>query len=394
MANNSLDNLDFDNTEIAFGSKSDKELKNAKWLFSVMNNSFLVNMGSKLTPLAFKLCLPINAIIKATIFKQFVGGETLLRSQKAIDLLHKYNTLTILDYGAEAKSSDEDLDNVVKETLSAIKFAASNNSVPSVISKITGLVSDDILLKMQNGTLLMPEEEAQKVNLYKRIDTICKKAHELKVSIMIDAEESWYQDAIDTVTEDMMVKYNKESVIVFNTYQLYRHDKLEDLKAAYSRAKDGQYLLGAKVVRGAYMDKENKYAEENGIPTLINPSKAKTDEQYNKAIAFCLDHYEEISFICATHNTKSTLLMTQIIEKKGLSKKHPHLNFSQLFGMSDNLTFNLAQAGYNVAKYMPYGPIKEVIPYLIRRAKENTAVTSDMSRELTFIQKEIKRRGL
>lgn len=394
MANNSIEKLDFDNTEIAFDSKSDKELKEVKWLFRMMNNSFLVNLGSKLTPLAFKLRLPINRLIKRTIFKQFVGGETLVETQSDIDLLQRYNTLTILDYGAEAKSSDEDLDLVVKETLNAIEFAASNSSVPAVISKVTGLVSDDILLKMQAGTLLMPEEEVQKEKLFRRIDTICNKAHAMKVSIMIDAEESWYQDAIDMVAEKMMAKYNQESVIVFNTYQLYRHDKLNDLKTAHQKAQEAQYLLGAKVVRGAYMEKENNYAQEKGLPTPINPTKDATDKQYDAAIMYCLDNHEGISFVCATHNTKSTLQMTKIIEQKGLNKQHPHLNFSQLYGMSDNLTFNLAKAGYNVAKYMPYGPIKEVIPYLIRRAQENTAVTSDMSRELTFIQKEIKRRGL
>lgn len=395
MANSSFEYLDFDNTEIAFSYKSDKELKRIKWLFSVMNNDSLVKMGSALTPLLLKLRLPlVRPLIKSTIFKQFVGGETLMDSQSVIDLLYKYNTLTILDYGAESKTTEEELDNVVKENMRALELAASNNSVPVVVSKITALADNALLIKIQKGDALSEDELTQKDKLYKRLDQICRKAYDLKVGVMVDAEESWIQDTIDDLVDEMMAKYNKKEVIVYNTFQLYRKDKFDFLRASFEKATQEKYLLGAKLVRGAYMDKERAYARENGTENLIQSSKESTDIDYNKALSFCIDHYDGIASVCASHNTHSNHLQAHIIEKQGIEKNHPHLNFCQLYGMSDNLTFNLAKAGYNVAKYVPYGPIREVMPYLIRRAKENTAVTEDVSRELKFIQKEMSRRGI
>ena len=393
MASSSFEFLDFDNTEIAFSYKSDKELLHMYRLFKLMNNRSVVSLGSIMTPIAFKLHLPFfKTILRSTIFKQFVGGESLMDTQKVIDLLFKYNTLTILDYGAEAKSTEEDIDAVVEETITAIELAASNNSVPVISTKVTGLADNALLTKMQTGEALSPEEEIQKVKLIDRLDKICKTAYDFNVGVMVDAEESWLQGSIDQLVDQMMEAYNKKSVIVFNTFQLYRNDKLDFLKSSFEKAKERNYLLGAKLVRGAYMDKERDYAAENNNPTLINSSKENTDIEYNKALAFCVDNYENISSVCASHNTKSNMLLAQLIEKCSITKSHPHLNFCQLYGMSDNLTFNLAKAGYNVAKYVPYGPIKEVIPYLIRRAKENTSVTDDMSRELSFIHNELKRR--
>lgn len=395
MANSSFEFLDFDNTEIAFSYKSDKELKRLKWLFRVMNNSGLVSLGSRLTPALLKWRIPfVRSIVKATIFKQFVGGESIMDTQSVIDLLYKYGTLTILDYGAEAKTSEEDLDAVVHETIRAIELAASNNSVPVISTKITALADNVLLTKIQSGVTLSEKEETDKSQLFQRLDTICKKAYDLKVGVMVDAEESWMQDTIDSLVDEMMLSYNKKEVIVYNTFQLYRKDKLAYLKASYEKAMDEKYLLGAKLVRGAYMEKERKYAEQNGMECMIQNSKEETDIDYNKAVTFCVDHYENISSVCASHNAKSNRLQAHIIEKRKIEIRHPHLNFCQLYGMSDNLTFNLAKAGYNVAKYVPYGPLKEVVPYLIRRAQENTAVTSDMSRELTFISTEIARRGL
>jgi len=387
--------LDFQNTEIAFSYKSDKELKRLKWLFSMMNNSGLVKLGSMFTPLALKLNLPfVKPALKATIFKQFVGGENLLDTQKTIDLLYRYNTLTILDYGAEAKTSEEDLNAVMNETIKAIELAASNSSVPVVSTKLTGLASNDLLAKMQTDAELSVGEERQKDQLLNRIDNICKRAHDLKVGVMIDAEESWLQVSIDTIVDEMMGLYNKSSVIVYNTFQLYRHDKLQYLKDSHEKALANGYMLGAKLVRGAYMDKERAYAETNNIESVINVDKKATDDAYNNALKYCVDNYETIGSACASHNVYSNLLQAELIEKKNIDKSNPHLNFCQLLGMSDNITFNLAKSGYNVAKYLPYGPLKEVVPYLIRRAKENTSITGDMSRELKLIDTELKRREL
>ncbi len=386
---------DFRNTEIAFSYKSDKELKELKWLFSMMNKKGLVSLGSALTPFLLKINFPlVKPAVKRTIFKQFVGGENLLDTQKSIDLLYRYNTLTILDYGAESKTDEQDLDEVVKETTKAIELAASNSSVPVVSTKITGLADNDLLIKIQKGQSLSEGESYQEKQLFRRLDTICKRAHDLKVGIMVDAEESWMQIAMDNLVEQMMESYNKSSVIVYNTFQLYRHDKLDYLKASFEKSQERNYMLGAKLVRGAYMEKENNYAEEKGIPTVINPSKEATDKMYNSGLEFCVNHHDKIASVCASHNEKSNLLQAKLIEDNQIERNHPHLNFCQLLGMSDNITFNLAQAGYNVAKYVPYGPLDEVIPYLIRRAKENTSVTGDMSRELSQISAEIKRRGL
>lgn len=387
--------LDFKNTKNAFSYKSDRQLKQSLWLFRMMNNKALVSIGSMLTPISLRLNLPfVQSLLKSTIFRQFVGGQNLHDTRPVIKLLRKYNTFTILDYGAEAKSSPEELDKVMSEILLSVEFAAKNNSVPIITTKITGLSDNDLLIKMQSDKVLTRAEEEDKQKVINRIDTICKKAYDLKVGVMIDAEESWMQDSIDNIVNNLMESYNKNDVIVYNTFQLYRNDKLDFLKESYEYAQSRNYKLGAKLVRGAYMDKERAYADEHSKIELINTSIEETHSMYNNALRFCLDNFEDIASICASHNADSNLLQAQLIEEKSIAKNHPHINFCQLYGMSDNLTFNIAQAGYNVAKYVPYGPIKDVIPYLIRRAKENTAVTGDMSRELSFISSEIKRRGI
>jgi proline dehydrogenase len=394
METESSSQINFSDTQIAFEQKSDKELKKSKWLFQMMNNKALVALGSLFTPSLLKIKFPfIKTALKATIFNQFVGGENLLDTQKVIDQLYDYNTLTILDYGAESKSEEEELDHVKNEVIKVIEFAASNSSVPVITTKITGLSDNKLLIKMQSDSPLTASEEIQKKNLFERVHSICKRAYDLKVGVMIDAEESWMQDTIDSIVDDLMEAYNKSEVIVYNTFQLYRNDKLDYLKASYNRAISKNYKLGAKLVRGAYMDKERDYAEENKLPDLINATIEETHNMYNKAVEFCVNNYENISSVCATHNAYSNLLQARLIEEKNIPKNHPHLNFCQLYGMSDNITFNLSKAGYNVAKYVPYGPIEEVIPYLIRRAKENTAVTGDLSRELKFICDELKRRA-
>ncbi|MFK8103758.1 MAG: proline dehydrogenase family protein [Saprospiraceae bacterium] len=387
--------IDFSNTEIAFSDKSDQDLRKTALLFSLMNKPWLVNIGSSLGLKAIKWGLPFaKSVIKATIFEQFVGGTTLLETQKTVDKLEKRNVLTILDYGAEAKSSETDFNQTMNETIRAIEFAATNESMPVVSTKISGLARFGLLESIQAGVQLNNKTKREYRNILKRIDSICHVAREKGVGVFFDAEESWVQDAIDHLVNLMMRRYNKEKAIVFNTFQLYRHDRLAYLNTSFNDAVKKGYILGAKLVRGAYMEKERLRAEEKGYPSPIQPSKAATDDAYNTAIRFCVDNYEQIASCNATHNKESCLLQAQQKKKKNLPSDHPHLNFWQLYGMSDHITFNLANAGYSVAKYVPYGAVKEVTPYLIRRAQENTSVTGDMSREYNLVNTEMKRRQL
>ncbi|MCE2788609.1 MAG: proline dehydrogenase family protein [Saprospiraceae bacterium] len=387
--------LDFSNTEIAFSHKSDKELKKTAWLFGLMNNNTLVRIFSKFGLFAIRFRLPFTEmIVRNTIFPQFCGGESLLDSQQVIDKLYESDTLTVLDYGAEGKSDEDDLDAAMEETLRAIEMAASNNSVPVVSTKITGLVDNQILEKMHTGEILTDGEKRKFQHLTERVDEICTRANELGISVFVDAEESWMQDPIDELVLQMMVKYNRDRAVVYNTYQLYLTCKLEHLKRDHQRCMEHHVIFGAKMVRGAYMDKERERARELGIPSPIQPDKASTDSDYNLALTYCIDHFETISSCCASHNAESNLLQAKLVHEKDIEHNHPHINFCQLYGMSDNITFNLASAGYNAAKYVVYGPIREVIPYLIRRTEENTSVTGEMSRELALVHKEMKRREL
>lgn len=387
--------VDFNNTKIAFESLSDHELKEKARLFRLMNNPTLVNLGSSLTMAALKLRIPfIKGLIKKTIFKQFCGGSNLLDCQPTIDQLHSSNVLTMLDYGAEGKNTEKDFDQVAEENLKAIDFAASNVGVPVISSKASGLAKNAILEKVQNEEELTEEEEFSFQAFKKRMHEICEHARGRNVGILVDAEETWIQDPIDDVVNELMATYNKETIIVYNTYQMYRKDMLANLKRDYQRAREGGYYLGAKLVRGAYLEKEREYAKKKGVESPVHDTKAATDKMYNDGIRFCLDHYEEIAFVNASHNEESTRLMADIIESRGLDKKHVHLNFCQLYGMSDHLTYNLAHEGFNVGKYVPYGPVENVIPYLIRRAEENTAVTGEMGREYAKLSEELKRRGM
>ena len=387
--------IDFSNTEIAFADKSDQELKYTAWLFRFMNSPTLVNMGAKLAMLAVRLRLPFfETITKKTIFPQFCGGATLLDSQDSIDRLYNYGVQSVLDYGAEGKDSEEDFNFTMNENIRAIEFAAEQDSVPIISTKVTGLARFDILEKVSDSEELTPAEQEEYQNILKRIDTICHKAARCRVGVFIDAEESWIQVALDRITNQMMKRYNNESAIVYNTFQLYRHDRLAYLMESFDRAKQEGYILGAKLVRGAYMDKERARAQERGYPSPIQPSKKATDHDFDMAVRFCIENHQRLASCFATHNAQSTRLAAELIAEKNIDKKHKHLLFSQLYGMSDHLTFNLAQSGYNVSKYLVYGQVRDVVPYLIRRSQENSSVTGDMSRELGFIMRELKRRGL
>lgn len=390
-----MPNLNFDNTEIAFAHLSDQELKKAAWLFGLMNKHWLVGIGSKLGIAAIKLHLPfVESLVKNTIYEQFCGGTTLLECQSTIDRLYERDTFTILDYGAEGKTTEEDFNLTMNETIRAIDFAARHSAVPVVSTKISGMARNGLLEAMGEARSLNDAERAEYQHVLKRLDSICHVARDRGVGVFFDAEDSWLQDAIDYLVNSMMSRYNQESVVVYNTFQMYRTDRLKYLRESYEVAKRTGYKLGAKLVRGAYMEKERERAQEKGYPSPILPDKAAVDAAFNEGIRFCIEHYEDIASCNASHNRESTMLQAELIAKKNLPKEHPHLNFCQLYGMSDNLTFNLADAGYNVAKYVPYGPVREVVPYLIRRAQENSSVTGDMGREYGLVLKEMKRRGL
>ncbi|MFN0215758.1 MAG: proline dehydrogenase family protein [Saprospiraceae bacterium] len=388
--------VDFSNTEIAFAHLSDKALKKTAWLFSMMNKPWLVKYGSNLALWAVENGIPLAEwAVRNTVFQQFVGGTTLLDSQPSIERLAEYNTLTILDYGAEAKETELDFNHTMNENIRAIDFASrSVKSIPIISTKVTGLMRFGLLERIQSAQTLQREEVDEYRNALKRLDAICYHAAKKNVSVFIDAEESWIQDSIDHLVWLMMRRYNKQRVVVYNTYQYYRHDRLHFLTESYDRARQEGFLLGAKLVRGAYMEKERARAQEFNYLDPINPDKSATDDLYDTALRFCLDHLDTLAVCNASHNAQSALLQVELMEKKGIARNHPHTLFSQLYGMSDNITFNLAQAGYRVAKYLPYGQVKEVIPYLIRRAQENTSVTGDAGRELKLVREEIARRGL
>ncbi len=386
-------NIEFSNLAIAFKTKSDKELKRAAFLFRIMNQQWLVKLSATLGLLALKLHLPFTKrIIEATIFKQFIGGTSLEKSEPAISKLAITNTATILDYGAEAKDTEADFIKTKEENIRAIQFAKANNSVPVITVKISGFARNELLEDIQKQVKLSPAHQLEYDALMEKVNAICAEGERVGVGIFIDAEESWIQDTIDRIATKMMQQYNKETVIVYNTFQMYRKDRYAYLVKSYEEAIQGNYLLGAKLVRGAYMEKERSRAEMNGYPSPIQDSKEATDIDFNKALTFCFAHYEHIGFCNATHNEKSSMLLAQLINQNELIKKHPHFLFCQLYGMSDHITFNLSNAGYNAAKYVPYGFVEDVFPYLVRRAQENTAMQGEMSREYNMIAKEISRR--
>ncbi|MBT8219258.1 MAG: proline dehydrogenase family protein [Bacteroidia bacterium] len=358
-----------------------------------MNKGWLVDLGSKMALWALDLHLPIvKRVIKKTVFPQFCGGETLEESIDDIEHLYKFKTQSVLDYGAEAKETEEAYDFTMNQNIKAIQFAHDQESVPGISTKVTGLCDFDLLEKHHRGDEFSKEENERYERANARLDRMCRNAFENGVSIYIDAEESWIQDSIDEMSDTMMSRYNKEKAIVYNTFQLYRTDRMDFLKASYDKAQKEGYILGAKLVRGAYMHKERTRAAEMGYPSPIHETKEDTDRDYNEAVIFCVERYKEMASCNATHNLHSNALQSSLIDQMKIDRNHPHLNSSQLYGMSDNITFNLSAAGFNVSKYMVYGKVSEVTPYLIRRAQENSSVTGDISRELHLLNTEVERR--
>jgi proline dehydrogenase len=384
----------FENTEIAFGSKSNSELKKSYYLFKLIGNPTFVSFGKHATNLALSLRIPIGWAIKGNIFKQFCGGETISECARATKILDQYHIGTILDYSVEGKESEVDFDLTRDETLQTIRTAAGNPNIPFCVFKTTGLGRFALLEKVNAKEKLSDSEVSEWQRVRGRVDDICALAHETGTPIFIDAEDSWIQDAIDELTDEMMEKYNGDKAIVYNTLQMYRHDRIAFLKSSFEKAKTGNYYLGLKLVRGAYMEKERVRAAEKNYRDPIQPNKEATDKDFDAAVDFCVEQIDRIAICAGTHNEQSSLRLAQLMDKKSIAHNDKRIYFAQLFGMSDHISFNLANAGYNVAKYVPYGPIREVVPYLIRRAQENTSVKGQTGRELSLILKEMKRRGM
>jgi proline dehydrogenase len=390
--------LSLDNTEIAFAYKSTAELKRARFLFTVIQSPIIVSLATKLTPALMNSGLPINGLIRSTIFNQFVGGETLEETARVAKQLGAYGVQVILDYGVEAKEGEENFDNVTEKIMEALEFAATQNNIPFVSIKLTGIASLDLLEtlneapRLRSGIHDSEMEDAAWERVKERMYAICDLASEKGVGILLDAEETWIQDPIDRLAIELMAEYNKEKVVVYNTYQLYRNDRYQFLQLSYKIAKEKNFKLGAKLVRGAYMEKERLRAKEQGVSSPIHLDKEATDKDFDDAAAFCIQNKESISFILASHNEQSNLKIAQLMIEKGIPAGDPHVHFSQLYGMSDPISFNMAKEGYNVSKYLPFGPIKDVIPYLMRRAEENSSVNGQTSRELLFIRQELERR--
>lgn len=383
----------FDDTAVAFASKSDAELRKARWLFRMMGNSTIVDIGSHFTRLALQLGLPVKGLVRQTIYAQFCGGEDLGETVSTVEHLAKSGVSTILDYGVEAKESEEEFERNLEEQVAAIRFAHEHASVPYISCKVTGYAPFSLLEALNKRPPGTPEEEAGLARLRRRLDQICEAAASRDVAVYFDAEESWIQDTIDREVHRLMEAWNTERAVVFNTVQLYRHDRLEFLKHAVEEAATAGTVYGVKLVRGAYMEKERDRAKARGEQSPIHRDKASVDRDFDEALLFCLERLDQVAFCCATHNEASTRLLVEETARRGIPLDHPHIHFAQLFGMSDHISFNLAAAGYNASKYLPYGPVREVVPYLIRRAEENRSIGGQLSRELRLIEEEISRRG-
>ncbi|HET9054729.1 MAG TPA: proline dehydrogenase family protein [Cyclobacteriaceae bacterium] len=384
--------LSFEDTSVAFSYKSDGELKMANFIFSLVNHPSVSKLATGAVKFAISAGLPVKNIIKKTAFDHFCGGETIAEAEETIQKLAKYGVGTILDYSVEGEATEAGFEKTTAETLLTIEKAHQSAHIPFCVFKVTGLAPFALLEKIHAKEKLSAEEEATFEKVKDRVNRICAKAAGYKIPVLLDAEETWIQDPVDAMAYAMMEKYNRTEAIVFNTYQLYRTASLQNLNDAHATAVQANYFLGAKLVRGAYMEKERARAEELGYPSPIHPTKEATDEAFNAAIEFCVEKRDSVTVMCGSHNEHSNRALAQLMEKHGISHHDKRFWFAQLFGMSDNISFNLAKAGYNVAKYVPYGPVKSVMPYLLRRADENTSVAGQSSRELILIRKELKRR--
>lgn len=382
----------FNNTEVAFALKTDTELDRAYFLFKMIANEPLVRIGTAVTNFALKAHLPVEGLIRATVFDHFCGGTTEDDCLTVVDKMFTKGVSSVLDYSVEGKEEEEQFDAALEMTLKTIEFAKERLAIPFAVFKPTGFGRFYLYEKLGEKQPLTPEEQIEWNRVVERFDIVCKTAHEKDVALLIDGEETWMQDAADDLVTDMMRKYNKEKAIVFNTLQLYRWDRLDYLKKLHNIAKAENFHIGMKLVRGAYMEKENKRAEEKGYPTPICASKEATDINYDTTVIYMMENLEKMSIFAGTHNEESSYKLMDLMQKMNIAKNDNRIWFGQLYGMSDNISYNLAQNGYNVAKYLPFGPVRDVMPYLIRRAEENTSVAGQTSRELNLLKAERDRR--
>ncbi|MEE2954428.1 MAG: proline dehydrogenase family protein [Bacteroidota bacterium] len=382
--------MDFNNLETAYASRSDKNLNRAYFLFKTINSKWITNILIYLLKLALKLRLPITKIIELTVYNHFCGGSSIKKSEHTIKKLERFNIGTILDFSVEGQKKDKDFQNCIEEILKCIEYAKNKSTIPFCVFKLTGISETKILMEFNNNLIDSKNEKFKKI--IRRVNSICQKAYDCNTPIFIDAEESWIQDPIDFIALEMMKKYNQEKVIVYNTIQFYRKDRIEYLNKLIKE--QDNYKLGIKLVRGAYHSQEIERAKKTNNIIPVYENKCQTDANYNKALNICLDNINQISICLGTHNEKSILALIDLMKKHNLKKKDDRISFSQLYGMSDHITYNLSENGYNVTKYVPYGPVKKVIPYLIRRANENVSMTGQMGRELSNIIKEKRRRKI
>lgn len=403
--------ISFDNTENAFAYKTTQELKKAGLLFSILRYPFIVRWGIQITPWALKQHLPVKWLIRNTLFTQFVGGETLAETAGVVKKLGTHKVYVILDYGVEGGEKDEaGFEHAMEKFIEVIRYASAQPNIPFISVKVTGIARLNLLAKLDAAVsdlqgslmkryaaalaLLNEAERGEWEQVQRRMEKICTVASELDVGVLIDAEETWIQDPVDAMTILMMEKFNKRRAIVYNTVQLYRHDRLDFLKDSQEAAQLRNFILGVKLVRGAYMEKERERAAQMGYSSPIQPDKVATDKDFDKAILYCFDNINRISVIIASHNEASNLYAIRLMQEMHIPRDHSHVHFSQLYGMSDHITFNLARAGCTVSKYLPFGPINDVVPYLMRRAQENSSIAGQTGRELSLIKQELKRRSL
>lgn len=384
--------LRFANTEIAFRSKGDAALRRVEWIFRTFAHRGVVRTGTGLLRASLALHLPVEWLVKRTVFRQFCGGETITECKATIEALWRDHVGTILDVADEGREAEAEFDATAAEIERTIDLAQGNAAIPFCVFKMSGLVRVALLEKIDAGDPLDEQERGDWVRARARVERLCARAHAKGVRILIDAEESWVQDTIDALATEMMAAFNQQAAIVFNTLQLYRRDRVAFLRDGHRRATEGGYWLGLKFVRGAYMEKERARAAAQGVEPCILPDKATVDTNYDEALRFSVEHIDRIAIVAGTHNEASTLLLTELMDQRGLRRDDPRFYFSQLLGMSDHLTYNLAAEGYNVCKYVPYGPVRAVVPYLTRRAEENTAIRGQIGRELVLVTQERRRR--
>ena len=386
--------LDLQDTATAFADKSDSELKEKYRLFKMLNSPFLNAIGTKCTTFALAIGLPVEGLIKATIFEQFCGGETIEECETAINRLGASNVGTILDYSVEGKATEEDFDHTKDEIIKTIQRAQGDPNIPFSVFKVTGIAPLGTLERMSKKKKLDAKSQAKCERIRRRVAEICEAAYYADQPLFIDAEDSWIQDAVDRMVTEAMERYNREKPIIYNTLQMYRTDRLQFLKDARRQAQNDGYILAVKLVRGAYMEKERDRAAEMGYESPIHLTKADTDADYDAALEYCMRHYKDVAFVAATHNEVSTKVLAERMHEAGAQPDHPNVFFSQLYGMGDTISYVLAKRGYNVSKYVPYGPVADSVPYLIRRAEENSSAAGQVSRELEMIEREIKRRKI